>query len=259
MKQDLEKLLNERVSLRRYASREIDKEDLDFILRHTMRAPTAGNMMLYSVIKVTDEAVKKKLSVTCDDQPFISKAPLILVFCADFQRWYDYYEASGVPVACRKRGEDYHLPEEGEFMLGMMDATIASSYATIAAEACGVGTCYIGDIIENYEIHREMFDLPKWVLPVGMLCLGYYPDNFKRSVTSRFDEKFVVFDETYRRFSPAELKEMLAEREEKLPSKNQYNAENYGQFNYFRKTGTAFSDEMTRSVKVMLESWKDGV
>lgn len=257
MRQELEKLFQERVSLRRYADRPITEEDLDYILKGAMRAPTAGNMMLYSIIKVENLETKKRLSVTCDNQPFISKAPLVLVFCADFQRWYDYYQASGVPEVCKERGEAYHLPEEGEFVLAMMDTYIASSFATIAAEACGIGSCYIGDIIENYEEHRELFNLPKWVLPVGMLCLGYYPDNYKRKPASRFAEKYIVFDEKYQQLAPAELEDMFAVRAKGFSRSNKFGAENFGQFNYFRKTGTGFSDEMTRSVKVMLESWKE--
>ncbi|MBL1229633.1 nitroreductase family protein [Enterococcus sp. BWB1-3] len=256
MKEQLNELLQKRVSLRRYADRPITLEDMDFILKSAMRAPTAGNMMLYSVIKVEKDETKKKLAKSCDNQPFIARAPSLLIFCADFQRWYDYYQLSGVPEVCLERETAFHLPEEGEFLLAAMDTLIASSFATVAAEACGIGSCYIGDIVENYEIHKELLKLPKWVLPVGMLCLGYYPDNYKRSVNTRFDSKFIVSEETYHHLSDAELQEMMADKEKEFNSKNKFNAENFGQFNYFRKTGTEFSDEMTRSVKLMLDEWK---
>ena len=69
-----------------------------------MRAPTAGNLMLYSIIEIEDQALKDRLAVTCDDQPFIAKAPWVLVFVADFQKWMDLFarvrRATSCP-ACR--------------------------------------------------------------------------------------------------------------------------------------------------------------
>ena len=81
-----------RGSLRKYNEKDISKEDLDLILKSSMRAPTAGNMMCYSVIIIKDKETKEKLSVSCDNQPFIKSAPILLVFLADFNKWYKYYE-----------------------------------------------------------------------------------------------------------------------------------------------------------------------
>ena len=77
--------LKNRKSLRKYDERPISQEHLDTILECIMRAPTAGNMMLYSVIIVEDQNKKDILSRTCDHQPFIAKAPLVLIFTADYQ------------------------------------------------------------------------------------------------------------------------------------------------------------------------------
>ena len=90
------KTINGRVSLRGYDKRDISKEDLDAILEAAMRAPTAGNQMLYSIIVIKDEETKKILSKTCDNQAFIATAPVLLLFLADHQRWFDYYEQNGV-------------------------------------------------------------------------------------------------------------------------------------------------------------------
>lgn len=59
-------VLNNRVSLRVYEQREISRETLDVILEAMMRAPTAGNQMLYSVIVVRDQKTKEILAQTCD-------------------------------------------------------------------------------------------------------------------------------------------------------------------------------------------------
>ena len=78
-----------RRSLRRYAEQALTPAQKDAILQATFHAPTAGNQMLYSIIEVDDQALKDRLAVTCDNQPFIAAAPLVLLFLADYQRWYD--------------------------------------------------------------------------------------------------------------------------------------------------------------------------
>ena len=248
-------LLSNRMSLRKYKEEKISREHLDIILEAAMRAPTAGNMMLYSIIAVEDEAKKKRLSETCDNQPFIANAPTILIFLADMQRWFDFYEHSGVKDYCKENNMDYEGPDEGDFLLATADAIIAAQNAVVAAEALGIGSCYIGDIIENYEIHREMLNLPDWATPVAMLCLGYYPENVERRINPRFNRKYIVFDESYKRLNGADFEDMFKDRQRLVSLSNVYKAKNYGQFIYARKTGAEFSKEMTRSVKVMLQKW----
>ena len=82
-------LLAGRCSLWSYADKPVTDEEKEQIINSAIRAPTAGNMMLYSILEVSDPEKKKRLVTTCDKQPFIAKAPLVLLFMADFQRWYD--------------------------------------------------------------------------------------------------------------------------------------------------------------------------
>ena len=76
--------LFERKSVRAFEDKEISPEQKRQILSAALQAPSAGNMTLYTVLDVTDQRLKDILSVTCDNQPFIAKAPLVLVFCADY-------------------------------------------------------------------------------------------------------------------------------------------------------------------------------
>ena len=154
------KTLNNRISLRGYEKKEISQEDYDAIIKSMMRAPTAGNQMLYSVIAVRDQKTKDILARTCDHQAFIATAPLILVFFADHQRWFDYFDQNGVAQYCQEKGLLYEAPQESDLMLAIQDTMIAAQTAAIAAESLGIGSCYIGDIIENYEEHRRLLDLP---------------------------------------------------------------------------------------------------
>ena len=109
--------------------------------------------------------------------------------------------------------------------------------------------------MENYETHREMFNLPDFVFPVGMLCLGYYPESVKRIPKSRFDEKYIVFDEEYKRLSNDDFKDMFRRLESRISKDNSIEAKNWGQFMYAKKTGSDFSKEMARSVKEALKYW----
>ena len=171
MDQTMELLLNRR-SVRVYEGKELSKEVKKKIIAATLRAPTAGNMMLYSIIEVNDQRTKDTLVRTCDNQPFIAKAPFVLLFLADYQRWYDYFLVSGVEHRCEQKGIVMRKPKEGDLFLACCDALIAAQTAVIAAETLGIGSCYIGDIMENYEEHKDLFGLPKYVFPISLICFG---------------------------------------------------------------------------------------
>ena len=89
---------------------------------------------------------------------------MVLIFCADYRRWYD--------VFCRYV-EDVRKPDMGDLFLAEADALIAAQNAVVAAQSLGLGSCYIGDITENYEYHKRLLKLPKYVVPAAMLCFGY--------------------------------------------------------------------------------------
>ncbi len=132
-------VLLKRKSVRAYEKREIEAEVRAEILKATLRAPTAGNLMLYSILNITDQKIKDRLAVTCDNQPFIARAPMVWIFLADYQRWYDYFLASGVEELCARRGLSLQKPEEADLFLACNDAIIAAQNAVIAAESFGVG------------------------------------------------------------------------------------------------------------------------
>jgi nitroreductase len=247
------KIINNRTSVRAYKPKPLSQQEIDIIIHSAMRAPTAGNMMFYSIIEVKNQKKKDRLVKTCDNQPFISKASLVLIFLADMQRWYDFYDISNVQEKCISINHPYRTPDESDLLLACCDALISAQNAVITAESLGIGSCYVGDIMENIETHREMFNLPKWVFPITMLCFGYpKQDPSKKVLKPRYSDKFIHFIDSYKRFSREEFFEMFQNYE-----KDRYfvNAENLGQDYYFRKTGSAFAQEMNRSVKVAIQDW----
>ena len=245
----------QRKSVRVYEHKPIGDEIKAEILRAAMRAPTSGNMMLYSIIEVKDQEKKDVLAKTCDNQPFIARAPLLLLFLADYQRWHDYFVDCGVEEI--SQNVPMRTPAEGDLMLACCDAIIAAQTAVIAAESFGIGSCYIGDIMENCEVHRELFDLPRYTFPVCLLCFGYpSKGQIKRKQTPRFDEQYIVSKDTYHKLTSAELTEMFFKQERVYNSKiNKEDIGNIGRQYYKRKFNSDFAIEMSRSVRAWMKNW----
>jgi FMN reductase (NADPH) len=249
-----------RKSIRAYEQTPIREDVRAELLRATLRAPTAGNLMLYSIIEVTDQLMKDKLVKSCDNQPFIARAPLVWLFLADYQRWFDYFVASGVEELCKQNKTSMRKPEEGDLFLACCDALIAAQTAVIAAESLGLGSCYIGDIMENYEVHRDLFTLPKYVFRICLLCFGYpTPQQMEREHSSRFHERFILFEDQYRRLSGEEFDEMFHSTQEQVfhGREEVLGARNVGQLIYTRKFNADFSKEMSRSVRAILRRWSE--
>lgn len=239
-------LIYARKSIRAFTEREISPEDKRTILEAAVQAPSAGNMNLYTVLDITDQALKDRLAVTCDNQPFIAKGKLVLVFCADYRRWYDLF--------C-EYADEVRRPDMGDLQLAQADALIAAQNAATAAESMGIGSCYIGDITENFEIHRELLRLPDFVVPVAMLVFGYPTEQqLNREKPRRFSVEDVVHENGYDGGKAARMGEMLMEREGK---RGEEFAEWVQRF-CKRKWNSEFSEEMSRSCRVMAQAWCEG-
>ena len=257
MNKTLETILG-RKSVRSYLDQPVTSEVREQVLNAAMRSPTAGNLMLYSIIQVTDQKIKNTLAKTCDNQPFIARAPWVLLFLADYQRWWDYFEVCRVEDFAKKAGLQWRKPSEGDLMLGCCDALIAAQTAVIAAESLGLGSCYIGDIMENYEAHVSLFSLPPYTFPVALLCLGYPSEAEKnRKPSSRFAAGHIVFENRYRRLGKDEFICMFQSENDRIFSQQQEisGAANIGQLTYLRKAGADFALELNRSVRAILKNW----
>ncbi len=233
--------LSERRSTRAFLEREIPKDIKDAIINAACQAPTAGNQQLYTIIDVTDQAIKDRLVETCDHQPFIATAKLVLIFCADCKKWYDAFRYAG----CEPR-----LPSVGDLLLAVSDANIAAQNAVTAAHSLGIGSCYIGDIMENCEEQRALLNLPKYVFPAAMLVFGYPTDQQReRSKPRRADMEHIVHENAYREMNEGELSDLFGIRAEKK------SYEEYMKAFCERKYNSDFSREMSRSVGEYLKQF----
>lgn len=235
--------LLERKSVRAFTDKPILAEAKSSIIKAAIQAPTAGNQMLYTILDITNQDLKDKLSVSCDNQPFIAKASLVLIFLADTRKWLDAYTHAG---------SNPRKPEVGDMMLACCDALIAAQNAVTAAWSLGIGSCYIGDILENYESHTQLLNLDKFTLPITMVVFGYPTDQqLQRKKPIRFDEKFVVQENQYRPLSESALREMFADRSED----DNFDYDTYIQKFCDRKYMSDFSKEMSTSVKKYIENF----
>ncbi len=235
------RILYERKSVRLFDGRAIPKEDKDAILRAAILAPTAGNQQLYTIIDVTDPAKKEALSLLCDNQPFIAKAALVLVFCADCRKWYDAFRAAGAEP------RDVGV---GDLLLAVSDTNIAAENAVIAAESLGISSCYIGDVMEGCEQMRALLSLPPYVFPAAMLVFGYATEKKAQLVKpKRVEMKHIVHENAYRDMDEEELRVMWCER----AGLKGFDA--YMRAFCERKYNSDFSREMTRSVGVYLSEY----
>lgn len=236
--------LRERKSVRVFTDRRIGQPEKEALLDSALQAPTAGNQILYTILDIQDQRTKDALAESCDHQPFIATAPLVLVFLADCRRWLDAYAQAGVQA--RK-------PGLGDLVLACEDALIAAQNTVVAAESLGIGSCYIGDILENRETVVELLGLDPYVFPVTMVVYGYPTDQQReRPKPRRFDKRYIVQTDRYRRLSPEELRDMFAETH----PENSFDYDRFVAAFCARKYMSDFSREMNRSTEGYLEIFR---
>lgn len=235
------KSLKSHASIRKFNETKITDEQVNSIIEAAMRGATAGNMMYYSIIKIQSKEILSKLAISCDDQPFIADASLGLLFVVDNYKWHKYFEQRQISETF----SDYSGPVINDFMLGIQDAMIAAQNAVIAAESLGIGTCYIGDIMENYEFHKKLFNLPKYTMPATLIVMGNYDTH--PQIRDRFDKKFVVYDDKYPEIDDIFINEMFLSNEKSNPD--------FAKKFYVRKIDAPFFKEMMRSLNLYLKEW----
>jgi len=192
-------------TIRKYKSDPVPDTVLDDILQAAVRTSTTGNMQVYSIIVTKDRAKKEALHKLHFSQQMVLEAPVLLTFCADFNRfnlWCQQRDA--VP------GYDNFL----SFFTAAIDALLASQNSALAAEAHGLGICYLGTTTYQADKLVQFFDLPTGVVPVTTLVIGY-PDE-KPPLTDRLPVEAVVHHETYRNYSGEEIN-ALYDAKEQLP------------------------------------------
>ncbi len=203
----------DRASVRQFSDREVTDSMLDSILMRAAKAPTTGNMQLYSVIVTRDKDMLARLAPAHFNQP-ASKAPVLLTICADFNRFTRW---------CQLRNGDTGFDNFLSFSSAMTDAIIYAQQIVTIAEQEGLGTCYLGTVTFNAEAISDILELPELVVPVACIALGW---GIEKGVpTERLNPEAFVHKEKYRRDSDEEILRQFKVKEE-YPANAGFAAEN---------------------------------
>lgn len=230
-----------RKSVRVYTEEVVSQEDREIILHAALQAPTAGCQVLYTILDITDQDKKEKLAELCDHQAFIAKGKLVLVFCADCRKWLSFYREAG--LSPRK-------PGAGDLLLAVEDALIAAQNAVTAADSLGLGSCYIGDVMENAEDMKELLGLPEYVYPACMVVFGHPTrQQAERKKPERFRLSDIVCENVYQDKNSQEIREMFDSRTGNM------SYEEWMEAFWKRKYESDFSNEMNRSMEVYLKEF----
>ncbi|QHW31018.1 NADPH-dependent oxidoreductase [Paenibacillus rhizovicinus] len=197
-------VINGHRSIREYEDREVGQDLLDQILEAGIRASSSGNMQSYSIIVTRDAELKNKLYTAHMEQSMVVDAPVLLTFCADFNRMRKWLALNDAPV---------HFDNFMSFMIGAIDATLAAQNCALAAENAGLGICYMGSTLANCDQIGELLNLPPNVVPVVGYSLGYPAEN--PAPRDRLPKQALVHREQYRDYSDADILELYKERNDK--------------------------------------------
>ena len=160
-------LIKARRSIRSFTTQPVEPSKLGQILEAANSAPSAGNLQAYEIYLVTAEQTRHALG-RASNQDFIAVAPVILAFCTN-------------PAQ-----NEWRYAQRGTQLYTVQDATIACTYAMLAATALGLATVWIGAFDDKSV--RQILAAPAQQLPVAMLPVGYPAEQPERRGRRSLDE-----------------------------------------------------------------------
>lgn len=234
-----------RKTIRKYKKENIPQEKLESLLFQASRAATMGNMQLYSVVVTRSEEMKEKLSPLHFNQPMVKGAPVVLTFCADFNRFTQW---------CEQRGADPGYNNFLSFVNASIDTLLYVQAFCTLAEQEGLGTCYLGTTLYNPQGIIDLLNLPRLTFPVATITLGV-PDE-DPDQTDRLPHLAYLHNETYRKYTANEIdiiyyfKEQMEENQNFVKINNKENlAQVFTDCRYTRKDNEAISAGMLEALK----------
>lgn len=194
--------IKNRRTIRKYKQEDIPVALLNELLEEAFRASTMGNMQLYSVVVTRDPQMKAKLAPAHFNQPMVTSAPVVLTFCADFNRFSKW---------CRCRNAEPGYDNPISFINAASDALLVTQNFCTLAEAHGLGICYLGTTVYNPDQIVETLQLPELVMPIATITVGY-PDECPAQ-TERLPLEGILHEEVYHDYTPADIDRIYAAKE----------------------------------------------
>ena len=201
---DLYDVIHSHRSIRKFTDRPVEEEALERILAAGMRASSSGNMQAYSIIVTSDPVLKEKLYRPHFEQSMVLEAPLLVTFCADFHRMREWLKINDAPM---------NFDNFMSFMIGAIDATLVAQNVALAAEAEGLGICFMGTTLASCLEIAKILDCPDGVVPVVGFSLGHPAED--PAPRDRLPARALIHREKYQRPSPEMISDFYQEREVK--------------------------------------------
>lgn len=237
--------LLKRRSIRKFKESDVPDSLLDELFTAAFQSSTTGNMQLYSVIVTRDKKKKEELAPAHFNQPAYANAPIILTFCADFNRFTRW---------CEQRNATPGYDNAESLICAILDTTIAAQTFCVAAERKGLGICYLGTTTYNPGEIAKVLNLPKLVVPIVTLSVGYPNEN--PPVSDRLPLEGIVHYETYKDYTPERIDQLFQGKESLQENKNfvkENGKENLAQVftdvRYTKKDMEFFSQKLKEFIK----------
>lgn len=192
----IEVLLNHR-SIRKFTEQPITEAQRNAIIASAQATSSSSFLQCTSIIRITDKAMRAQLVELTGGQAHVAQAAEFWVFCADFNRHLEIFPEAQLGLA-------------EQLLLGVVDTALMAQNALTAAESLGLGGVYIGGLRNNIESVTELLALPKHVLPLFGLCLGW-PDSHP-DLKPRLPASILVHENHYQPLD----KDALAQYDEQL-------------------------------------------
>lgn len=226
-------------SFRSYSEQSISEQQLDEIIQAAQWAPSWVHGQHVSIISVTDQARKSELAKLCGNQAHVEEAPIFLVFCADFYRVHKAAERAGETIVVTN--------DVDALLIGATDVGLAMSNAITAAESLGLGTVPIGSIRRNPMEVIALLELPRYVIPISGLCLGY--PNEDPGQKPRMPQSMVHHLETYQ----ADLDQQLVEYDQIMSDYTVTRTDGKSGANWSERIVSYYSKRSSKSTAEMLK------
>lgn len=195
--------ITKRRSIRKYSDREVDNQLLHSLLQRAEQTQTMGNLQLYSVIVTRSDEKKKELAPAHFCQPMVEGARVVLTFCADYNRCTEW---------CLNRKAHPGYDNLLSFLNAATDALLYCQTFCHLAEEAGLGLCFLGTTIYNAQQIIDTLQLPKLVMPVATITLGW-PDE-EAPVSDRLPLQAIIHEETYKPYTPADIDQYYTAKEQ---------------------------------------------
>ncbi|MGI9595330.1 MAG: oxygen-insensitive NADPH nitroreductase [Acidimicrobiales bacterium] len=164
---EIHELLRSHRSIRKFVEEPLDDRTVADIVQSGLAAATSSNLQATTVIRVEDAEVRARISEVAGGQQQIITAGAFMVWCADLAR---------TKKACEMAGGSMTSGMTEQFIIATVDVSLAAQNAVVAAEAQGLGICYIGAVRNDPQTVSDLLELPDHVYPVFGLCIGV-PDQ----------------------------------------------------------------------------------